>query len=341
MSPQTARQRLRAALSHPLVRFLLMIGIAVGAFFLLITILRIDTARVVTAVADVRLELFLLVCLCVYGVVAGNAARWDVLVRQQVPVTYRRAFIVWQLTFFVNLLLPLRGGDLGRLVLVSRMTGASKARLVALEFIDRTIDFSSMLALAMVLLLFLPLPPGIKTGIMALFGVVLGGVVCLLLVGHFFREPAGSSPRRILAKFAEGARAIRGLRPLLTAFVVAFLPWLWETGMMVLMGRAARIDLAFPVAMAVLFSVNLSFLIPTPAQVGAYEGLGVATLIFFGVDRSVAVAYMFLFHLAHICAHTVLGLILFLRIRKELPLKGLSWSEQQPTDGDDNGASPS
>ena len=174
---------------------------------------------------------------------------------------------------------------------------------------------------------------------MALFGVVLGGVICLLLVGHFFREPARSGPRRVLAKFAEGARAIRGVRPLLAALVVAFLPWLWETGMLVLMGRAAGIDLAFPVAMAVLFSVNLSFLVPLPAQIGAYEGLGVATLIFFGVDRSVAVAYMFLFHLAHICAHTALGLILFLRIRKELPLKGWRWSgENGPRQPDTDGS---
>jgi len=212
--------------------------------------------------------------------------------------------------------LPLRGGDLSRVLLVRRSSGQSSAQLLALEFLDRAVDFASMIVLALGLLLVLPLPSTIRSAVFSALGLILLLLSFLFIAGYSSRQAAPSGWRRVQKKFSEGARALRQIGPLLLAFLIAFIPWLWETGMLVLMGRALGIPLSLPVAMAVLLTINLSFLLPMPGQVGAYEGLGVATLVFFGVEQSSAVAFMFLFHLAHIMPNSILGLGLFLNMNR-------------------------
>jgi uncharacterized membrane protein YbhN (UPF0104 family) len=300
------------ALHHPAVRVVLLIGLGVAAFFVVIAVLRVDVASVVASVRRIRVGHFALVCLFAYGVVAGNAARWRTLAGGQVPISYAQTFAAFALGFFVNLLLPLRGGDLGRVVLVGRISGRSVPRLLALELLDRTVDFASMAALAAALFAFSPLPGTLKTGIVSILVASLVAVALLLWAGRFRLQPGQSRWRRWLGQFAEGARAIRGVSPLVAAFLIGLLPWIWETGMLLLMGRACGSPLSPAAALAVLLAINLSFVVPVPGQVGAYEGLGVATLIFFGVDHATAVAFMFLFHLAHIVPNSLLGLGLML-----------------------------
>jgi uncharacterized membrane protein YbhN (UPF0104 family) len=305
--PHNSPQR-RSVLHHPVARIALLIALGAGAFFAVIAVLRVDVASVVASARRIRLSHFALVCLGAYGVVAGNAARWRTLVSQQVQVSYPRAFAAFALSFFVNLLLPLRGGDLGRVVLIARLSGRSVPRLLALELLDRTVDFASMALLAAVLFALSPLPPALKTGMVSILVASLVVVVLLFLVGRFRLKPGLSRWRNMLGQFAEGARAIRGVTPLIAALLIGFLPWLWETGMLLVMGRACGAPLSPAVALAVLLAINLSFIVPVPGQVGAYEGLGVATLIFFSVDHATAVAFMFMFHLAHIVPNSLLGL---------------------------------
>jgi uncharacterized membrane protein YbhN (UPF0104 family) len=308
--PQTPARR--SVLQHPLARIALLVVLGAAAFFAVISILRVNVASVIASVRRVRPGQFALVCLGAYGVVAGNAARWRTLVSQQVQLSYPRAFAAFALSFFVNLLLPLRGGDLGRVVLVARLSGRSVPRLLALELLDRTVDFASMAALAALLFSLSPLPPALKTGIVSILVAALAVIALLFLVGRFRLQPGQSRWRKVLGQFAEGARAIRGVTPVIGALLIGFIPWLWETGMLLMMGRACGAPLSPAVALAVLLAINLSFIVPVPGQVGAYEGLGVATLIFFGVDHATAVAFMFLFHLAHIVPNSLLGLGLLL-----------------------------
>ena len=307
-----AAPRRLGVLHHPAVRIMLLIALGVAAFFVVIAVLRVDVAAVVASVRRIRVGHFALVCLFAYGVVAGNAARWRTLAGGQVQIAYWRTFAAFALGFFVNLLLPLRGGDLGRVVLVARISGRSVPRLLALELLDRTVDFASMAALAAALFALSPLPPTLKMGIVSILVASLVVVALLFWVGRFRLQPGQSRWRRRLGQFAEGARAIRGVSPLIAAFLIGLFPWIWETGMLLLMGHACGAPLSPAAALAVLLAINLSFIVPVPGQVGAYEGLGVATLLFFGVDRATAVAFMFLFHLAHIVPNSLLGLGLLL-----------------------------
>jgi uncharacterized membrane protein YbhN (UPF0104 family) len=321
--PQVSARR-RTWLSHPLTRLLLMLALGGAALVIVMRVLDVDLAKVMASVRQIRVDLFLIVCLSAYGVTAGNAARWRTLVSQQVNLSYHRAFFAFALSFFVNLLLPLRGGDLGRVVLVARISGQSVPRLLALELLDRTIDFASMAVLALALFSLSPLPSGLKRGILSILGASLVVVALLVIVSRYRLAPGQSRWRRLLGQFAEGARAIRGPAPIVGALLIGFLPWIWETGMLLLMGHACHVPLPPAAALAVLLAINLSFVVPVPGQVGAYEGLGVATLIFFGVDHAPAVAFMFLFHLAHIMPNSLLGLILLLAGfgRKPLPASG-------------------
>ena len=135
------------------------------------------------------------------------------------------------------------------------------------------------------------------------------GVFCaaLLLLGAAMAlvmrrgGPAeGSRFRAGWASFQTGIAAFRSPRTWLLALVVAPLPWLWEVLVLTVVSRGLGFDLGFAAAFSVMVGFNLAMVVPSPGAVGAVEAGGAAVLVLLGADRSVAVAWMLVYHLTQL-----------------------------------------
>jgi uncharacterized membrane protein YbhN (UPF0104 family) len=96
------------------------------------------------------------------------------------------------------------------------------------------------------------------------------------------------------------------------ALVVAPLPWLWESAVLCLVGRAFGIELTFAMGFCVLMGFNVAMLVPSPGAIGTVEAGGTAALVFFGVDQSRALAFMFVYHFAQLLPGIVVGVTILI-----------------------------
>jgi uncharacterized membrane protein YbhN (UPF0104 family) len=87
---------------------------------------------------------------------------------------------------------------------------------------------------------------------------------------------------------------------LVLALAVAPLPWLWESFAIHTAAAAFGIDLPLAMAFSVLIGFNVAMLVPSPGAIGSVETGGTAALVYFGVDQSKALGFMFVYHFSQL-----------------------------------------
>src|SRR5262249_45009968 len=114
----------------------------------------------------------------------------------------------------------------------------------------------------------------------------------------------------LFAAMQTGIRSFRSRRTWVIAFLVAPLPWLWETCVLALSARAFGIDITLVQAFSVMIGFNLAMVVPSPGSVGTIEAGGTAALVFAGVDQSRALAFMFVYHFTQLLPGIMTGVAL-------------------------------
>jgi uncharacterized membrane protein YbhN (UPF0104 family) len=90
--------------------------------------------------------------------------------------------------------------------------------------------------------------------------------------------------------------------------LLSLLAWLCEATMILTCARSLGLALPFPLAVIVLFGINLALTLPsTPASAGPFEGATVAVLLFAGIAKAPAVAFAFFYHAIQVVPVTVAG----------------------------------
>jgi uncharacterized protein (TIRG00374 family) len=233
-----------------------------------------------------------------------RALRWRLLLRP-CEVGVSTAVAIYQVATFLNWLVPVRGGEVAKCLMLRRAEGIPVSRSLATVSMDKAMD----LLPAVVLLAVLPFA-GLHLAqalwvllLTALAGVVLIGV--LLGIAAWRREAAQSTLMRVLpdrvepsiAQFVETlAGLVRQRRLMLTAAGYTALAVTLDALFCLLAFKAVGVSVALPVVLYGYTFFNLAFILPTPpGQVGSNELVGL--LIFsgmFGVGSS-GVGAMFLF----------------------------------------------
>src|SRR5262249_29590508 len=121
-------------------------------------------------------------------------------------------------------------------------------------------------------------------------------IVMVVLTRRGYKPKEGSRFGAAYQSFQIGIQTFKSSRTVLIAFVVAPLPWLWEALVIRWTGHAFGIDLTLAMAFSVLIGFNVAMVVPSPGAVGSVEAGGMAALVFFGVDQSKAMAFMFVYH---------------------------------------------
>ena len=316
-SPMDLPRAAVPGMRRPIARsaFTLTLRTAAGlviALLLLVAFLRlVNVSSVAQRLQHLRLGLALLcglVFLSAYGV---RALRWRWLLAPH-RVGVLRVVAIYQVAIFLNWLLPVRGGELVKCLLLRRLAALPLSRSLPSVTMDKAMDLLPAVGL-LILLPFVPLHLSRALWLLLLFPLALVGLGVLVLgLAAWRRQRALALLARLTATLPMGVRG--RIEPFVVRFVDALLALVGRPRLLLIAGaytavavgldalfcwlafRAVGADVAFPLILYGYTFYNLAYMLPTPpGQIGSNELIGL--LVFSGLlhMNRTAVAAMFLF----------------------------------------------
>jgi uncharacterized protein (TIRG00374 family) len=288
------------------------LGFGAGAI-MIVAFLRLVNVSAVTARLSHLSTGYVLLCgVAFLGAYFVRAMRWRRLLKPYCEVGIGRAAAIYQVATFLNWLLPVRGGELAKSLLLRRTDGVPVSRSLATVAMDKTMDLLPALVLvALVPFVGLHLSRPLWVLLLSAQAVVLAAVVALALAA-WRRDLALKIVTRLARVLPRAAR--ERVEPFIVLFVDTLLELMRRPRLLLVAAaytavavtfdalfcwlafRAVGVTLSVPVALYGYTFFNLAFILPTPpGQVGSNELIGLSIFAgLFGVDRS-GVGAMFLF----------------------------------------------
>jgi glycosyltransferase 2 family protein len=299
----------------------LLIGLAISAVFLGLTLSRVNLAEVGAAIAAAS-PAWLLVALGIVIVdVLLRAVRWQFLLHG-VPGAgtkppYRLAVGYLMIGFTANAILPARLGDIARAILAGDAFRTPRLAVFGTILIERLGDGLTMLLLALVSSIV------VASGIaelrdLALFAIGAGiaGVIALVIVIAILSRPRVRATRfggivfGLLERVAAGAGAMTTVRG---AATVVLLTWIVAfTAILVAWAVTNSVGLQLTPVQLVLFmsGIALSLAIPAaPGALGTYEFVGTAIITSLGYTAEQGLAAILLMRVITTFPPALAGLV--------------------------------
>lgn len=270
-----------------------------------VTYLGISQKELLASIHGVGQQPLLLAAAGALVLLALQSLRWWIVMRPLLNLSYGQAYRAMMVGFFFNVLLPARGGDLLRVQYLGRRTGISRAKLLGTEIVDFWSDKWGWVAAFPVLCL-IGTPPAWLFRALMLMGALVVGVGLLLALmasGLLRRGPLW------LTNLRAGFAANGWKRLLLVETLIAPLPWLWETLVIVVAGHALGLALTPMQAFAALTAFNVATTVPSPGNAGSFEAGGTLALTAFGIPKEIALAFIFLYHLTQVVPGFIGGVL--------------------------------
>lgn len=249
--------------------------------------------------------------------------RWCLLLRSVGKISVARTFQSLYAGIFLNLLLPLRMGEIARVYLASHYSGASFPSVLSTIITEYLIDGIWLASGIGAIALVIPLPVQVANPARVLGAMVLIAVTLFLF---FVFRKTDDEPRksgngqwkqlRFILSFINNMR--RSISRIGRS--VTFWPALGISAFDILFHGVAYwiilvafgIHLPLVTAMAILLFIFVGLVIPnTPSNVGSFQFLCVVGLMAFGVDKTTAGGFSVLFFVLVTIPQVVLGWIMF------------------------------
>ncbi|MBS2025175.1 MAG: flippase-like domain-containing protein, partial [Deltaproteobacteria bacterium] len=251
--------------------------------------------------SGVPLYAILLCCSSAFVMLALQAWRWHSVMGPLLGLRYRDAYKAQIVGVMFNAILPARGGDLLRVQYLGRRTGKSRATILGTEIADRWLDWGGWIPTFLVLLV-VSHPPKWLFIALGAFGALLAAMaavmVTLLRTGWTPKE--SSRFHSVYLALRQGFAVFRQPRTWLIAFLIAPLPWLWESCAIAWAAEAFGIHITLVQAFSTMMGFNVAMAVPSPGGMGTIESGGQAALVWFGQDPSRAMAFIFVYHLTQL-----------------------------------------
>jgi uncharacterized protein (TIRG00374 family) len=288
------------------------VGLFTGAVLIAVFLRLVNVSAVSQRLGHLEIGFALLSGVPFLGAYVVRAMRWRRLLRPM-EVSVREAVAIYQVATFLNWLLPIRGGELAKSLLLRHSNGIPVSRSLATVSVDKAMDLLPAVGL-LVLLPFSGLHLGRALWLLLLLALAVVGFAALILgLAAWRRERANTLltrllrvllPRRardrvepFILLFSDSlVTLIRQPRLLLIAAAFTAVAVIFDALSCLLAFRAVGASVSLPVVLYGYTFFNMAFILPTPpGQVGSNEIVGL--LIFsgsLGVNRS-DVGAMFLF----------------------------------------------
>lgn len=249
--------------------------------------------------------------------------RWQVLLYRHKT----RAFGIMSALLFgqaVNLVLPLRSGDLMRVIWYREMSGEGGTEALGTVAIEKVWDLLALLLCGILLLLLVPLPDTYTRTIWSTFLLLAFGIFFLLL-GLRWQKPIINLLVKATRKFPHSLRVlllprveqfIRGMDVIrqsrVSVWVFGLTLGVWATGVIANWTVMAAFGVT-SLSAALLLMVTLmsgNVIVPIPGRLGVFEAIVVGSLSLYGVPGDTALAIGLVLHMVSMGTPMVAALIL-------------------------------
>jgi hypothetical protein len=306
------------------------LGLALAAAGTAFLVRNFDLAAVGDSLREASGPLIFAALAVIVITILAKTWRWQRLLEQARTAT-EFAPLLWALALgqYLNLLAPIRIGEIARIYSLEKQTGASKATTFSTLVIEKTLD-TAMLVLSLAMILpFLVIPPDIsRKGLPLTIATAIALVFLVLLaaqagrITELFRRLAQRLPPalarravRLVTAGLEGIASLRTPRQILllgfSSLVILVLSFLTP----LVLFRA--FNLPFGVGEAILMNLVLSAgSAPpsTPGKILVFEALVLFTLNQLGVtDAALGLGFALVYHLVVIIPQIFFGSVAALR----------------------------
>jgi glycosyltransferase 2 family protein len=290
-----------------------LIGLVVAGLFLYFAFKDCDFNKLLGYIQQLDLGFLALVCLA--GLISHvlRAIRWVILMS---PLSTRgvsiwNAFCAVMYGYAVNLVIP-RGGEVARIVAISKSDNIPWAGVLPTMFIDRLLDVAMLVMLLGITITVLPLgelnAPWLAPAGLSLCVATVAGLIALPFTGKIIRAvtalPVVQSklPPHIMEKVAElsqqfdlGTKSLTNWVNLPAIAFLSFGIWTCYWLNLYLMAIAFHLGSVLDIAKSlVVFTIgSVGVLVPTPGSVGSYHLLvsqGMQSMIHIDKDQALAFA---------------------------------------------------
>jgi glycosyltransferase 2 family protein len=304
-------------------------GFVVSMSFLWFAVRGIDRDEFWLALRNSSFGWLLIAVAALAASVVVRVVRWLYLFEPAKRVPARaatRALLVGEL---LNSLVPVRAGEVARVVVLHRDTGASRAETTGTLVAERLMDMLALLVLFFAAVPALPEVTWLWPAAVMLASVAIAIAAVIVVVRAYGDRPfalalrplgrlLGVAPARVemtAARTLEGVRAFRDFRAGVLAFVLSLVVWLAVAACFWSAMRAVAVDTEFEAAILVVFATTFALVLPSlPAGVGVFEAATFVSLRAFGVADAQALACAVVLHVLSFAPFIVAGVVA-LRLR--------------------------
>ena len=304
-------------------------GIGISAVFLWLAIKQVDIKTTVEILKGTNylyfFPVFLFGCLDFFF----RSLRWRALLLPLKKCSIFNIFSIFAISTFATTVLPMRLGELVKIVFLSEKESISKIGVAGSVVMERVFDL-------LVIFLFLTITVSVfgllgdfrkfwNYGFM-LFLVPFSGMLCLVFIG----EKAASAIEKYIAVLSKKAavKAGRIMRSFLIVFegiknvrifiIVCFLSltvWSLNSSVFYFMAKSVGItELTYPGAVFIMVITCLGIALPSsPGFIGVFEYFGVIASGALGIDKNRALGFILLLHSVQIFSVVVIGLFFLAR----------------------------
>jgi uncharacterized membrane protein YbhN (UPF0104 family) len=238
--------------------------------------------------------------------------RWHLVASRVGKLPFLEALALRAIGNLANTVLPARGGDAVRVELFRALASTSRAAVVGAELADVWLDKIGWLP-SLVLVCAVGSPPEwVPRAAMLMTLLIVAAYALATGARRLKRRPAWLEAA--LGAIAPPERAGAWLAPLL----IAPLPWLLETAVLIGVGRVAGIELGPTGAFVLLTAQNLALIVPTPAGLGAAEAGAASALVALGFPREESLTFAVVYRLGQLGAIVVAGVGAALLVARKL-----------------------
>jgi uncharacterized protein (TIRG00374 family) len=301
-------------------------GLAVASVFVVLLAQRVDWVEMRQVLAGARWPMLVLGLLALATDMAVRITRWWWMLRSVEPDLPLRSCVRPFLgSLALNNVMPLRAGDVVRVLGFRRTLRAPTAHLLGTLLLERMLDLLVLLAVLFVGVLgtsgVFPRPFLLVAGLAGvgtvalLLALTLGpghltALVQRLLARLFSRRAWLPTLSRAVAQLSQSLSILRSPRRALALLGLSLLAWSLEGAVFACVTWSLQIQIPWPATWLSLGSGTLATLLPSsPGYVGTFDYFAALGLTAYGASAAAATAFAVLTHLILWLPVTAAGLI--------------------------------
>lgn len=310
----------------------LLAGVALGAFFLWLSLRHVDLAGTWETIRLADYRYFIPFILLNVLALWFRAVRWGYLLKPIRSVPAKRLLSPLCIGFMANFIFPARAGEFIRAYLLGKREGVSKSAAFATVVVERLFDGLAIISFLALAPLFLHTDGNsfiarLKWAGIALFLVYITILGVLLALSHhqeaFSRYLARSRPAQrwkvvrklfeIVQKFTEGLAILKSPGEVVVVLTISYMIWGLSGITNWFMMGSVGLDLPLYAAYFLVVIQSFGVMVPSPGFVGSYQYAHIVALAVYGVSETVAFGLAVLIHAGYFVLFMAAGLWFFLR----------------------------